>query len=127
MFERSDSAAAVITTDKNGRRVAIIGFLLAAYAAALITGCAPKATTRIDMANGTYESDKDIKAAAIEVEADGKGKRKVVIKDLDSSASSVINAQAEAMRAQAESFKSIAEALDKALDRALPTAVGAKE
>lgn len=84
--------------------------LLAAYIGPLVMlgACAP--TTTLDLSKGTYSSPKDIQAKKISVKV-GPDTKEVQIEGLDSSASTVIAAQAEAMRAQAEAAKAWAEAI----------------
>jgi hypothetical protein len=94
--------------------------LLSATMCIGLIACAPSPNTNIDLTKGTYNSAKDIKLQeleAFELGPDGQITRSVKIKGLDSSASSVIEAQAKAMQAQAEAFGAFAGGLDKLAER----------
>ncbi len=98
-------------------RALVLTLLVASWIGALwaVYGCVPAPTTRLNLATGQYESPKDIRAERISVRADGTGQREVEIVGLDSSASAVLIAQAQAMRDQAAAAKAIGEALAAAL------------
>lgn len=93
---------------------------------ALATGCAPEPTTRLNLATGEYSSPKDIKAQRIAVDVrdlQGNVVKHVEMEGLDSSASSVIAAQAEAMKAQAEAFRAVGDGISKLADKLASGAV----
>jgi len=93
-------------------------FSIVALAGLLLGGCAftHPPTTKLDLTSGTYESPKDIKAQKIGVrvtDPTGQVIKDVQIEGLDSSASSVITAQAAAMQAQAEALTRVVDALGR--------------
>lgn len=90
--------------------------IVALVASLALGGCAftHPPTTKLDLTTGTYESPKDIKAQKIGVRVtdhSGQVVKDVQIEGLDSSASSVITAQAAAMQAQAEALTRVVDAL----------------
>lgn len=98
--------------------MAVAGLLF--MAALFVGGCVPSPNTKIDLMSGTYDSAKDIKLAKLKAQErgpDGQITRSVEIEGLDSSASSVIEAQAKAMMAQAETFKEVAKGIEKIIER----------
>lgn len=110
--------------------LAWIGGLAALMLSGILPGgCAPQPTTKLNLMAGTMESPKDWSAKSIEVDssaADG-STRHVKISGLDASASSVIAAQAEAMKAQAEAFTAATATMSelvKELAKGAGTAVG---